>query len=380
MMYDSDRQIKGRAGDENSVSDEMKSCKLLLEDSSLCTVDDLALARKRMVLVETSSSIDAPTTQSMSTIFPCEIQKQILCHLNWESLIHLRGTNRYYRDIVGECQGIWQAHHDKRWNNGKCRNTCLASKGLKFWSRTKSWTLHAEMIEDGNWFGEYLRRSRLDQSVHLKLMKLIMEHPQSNRAWYDLMVDGKDIVDCLKRIISKERNRYTPWGGVLGVYSPLQVTAEEALIGISRCIALQEWKFLHDPLVEQLNLIERVQLEDGAMAIAKFYKSVEDILIHDNIHHCEEYALKELERLADIIKNRLTARSFASIEVNYPITEVVEEMKFLFDSFSGSVEAFRGNVDDYYDFKNSLISQVSTCAYIPHLRTHYIPMYRCTAL
>jgi len=319
-------------------------------------VDDLALARERMVLVETSSSMDAPSTQSMSTFFPCEIQKQILRHLDWESLLHLRGTNRYYRDIVGECQDILQAHHDKRWNNGKCRNTWLASKGLKFWSRTKSWTLHAEMIEDGNWFGEYLRRSRLDQSVHLKLTKLIMEHPQSNGAWYDLMVDGKDIVDCLKRIISKERNINTPFPGrVLGVYSPLQVTAEKALIGISRCIALQEWKFLHDPLVEQPNLIESVQLEDGAMAIAKFYESVEDILIHDNIHHCEEYALKELERLADIIKNRLTARSV----VNYPIMEVIEEMKLLFDCFSGSVEAFRGNVDDYYDFKNSLISQVS---------------------
>ena len=327
-------------------------------------VDDLALARESMVLVETSSSTDAPSTQSMSTIFPCEIQKQILLHLDWESLIHLRGTNRYYWGIVSECQGIWQAHHDKRWSNGKCRNTWLASKGLNFWSRTKSWTLHAEMIEDGNWFGEYLRRSRLDQSVHLKLMKLIMEHPQSNGAWYDLMVDGKDIVDCLKRIISKERNRNTPFPGrVLGVYSPLQVTAEKALIGISRCIALQEWKFLHDPLVEQSNLIERVQLEDGAMAIEKFYESVEDILIHDNIHHCEEYALKELKRLADIIKNRLTARSFASIEVYYPIMVVVEEMKFLFDSFSGSVEAFRGNVDDYYDFKNSLISQVSHAHY-----------------
>ena len=103
-----------------------------------------------------------------------------------------------------------------------------------------------------------------------------------------------------------------------------------------------------------MNLVERVQLEDGALAIEKVYESVEDILIHDNIHHFEEYALKELERLAVIIKNRLTARSFASIEVNHPIMEVVEEMKFLFDSFSGSVEAFRGNVDDYYNPKNSL--------------------------
>jgi hypothetical protein len=317
------------------------------------------LARERMVLVETSASMNAQSTQPMSTIFPCEIQNQILRHLDWKSLINLRGTNRYYRDIVSECQGIWKAYHDKRWSNGKCRNTCLASKGLKFWSRTKSWTLHAEKIEDGNWFGEYLRRSRLDQSVPLKLMKLTMEHFQSSGVWYDLMVDGKDIVDCLKKYISKDRNRNMSFPGRIGEYSPLQATAEKALIGISRCIALQEWKFLHDPFVKQLNLVERVQLEDGALAIEKVYESVEDILIHDNIHHFEEYALKELERLAVIIKNRLTARSFASIEVNHPIMEVVEEMKFLFDSFSGSVEAFRGNVDDYYNPKNSLISQVS---------------------
>ncbi len=178
------------------------------------------------------------------------------------------------------------------------------------------------------------------------------------------MVDGEDIVDCLKRIIAKERDRNTSIHGRIGVYQPLQVTAEKALMGISRCIAYQEWKFLHDPSVTELKLVEGVQLEDGAMVIAKFFESVEDILIHDNIHQSEENSLKELDRLADIIMNRLTTRPFASCEVNHPIMEVVEDMKFLFDSLGGSVEAFRGNVDDYYDPKNSLIWQVSHAIYL----------------
>lgn len=340
--------------------------------------DDLALARESMVLVQRSES----SRQSV-TIFPREIQVQILRHLDWKSLMNLRRTNCYYQGIVGECQDIWKTHHDGRWINGKCRDTWLASRGLKYWSRTKNWTLHAEKIEDGNWFDEFLRRSRLDQSVHLKLLKLIVEHSQSNDVWYDLMAHGKDIVDCLKRIIAKERERNASLPGRIGVCSPLQVTGEKVLMGISRCIALQEWKFLHE--VKQLKLVERVQLEDGAMAIAKFYESVDDILTHDSIHQFEEYVLCELDRLADIIKNRLTARSYASVEAKHPIMDVVEEMKFLFDVTSATDEAFRGNVDDYYDPKNSLISQVSHMQIPSVLRSlqtrHHINFaYFCFAL
>jgi hypothetical protein len=313
---------------------------------------------RKMAHAYSSSSVDESSMQSIDTIFPREIQNQIVRNLDSKSLIDLRGTNRSYRDIVDGCQSIWKIHHDRRWSNGKRRTTRLASKGLTVWSSKKQWTLHAKNIDDGNWFGEFLRRSRLDRSVHFKLRKLMMENSRSNEVWYDMMVDGKDTVDCLKRIIAKEKEATTSLSGTSDEFSQLQVTAEKALLGISRCIALQEWKFLHDPSVKQVRHPERLQLEDGAMTIEKFCASVEDIITHDNIHQSEEYAIHELESLAEIIKNRLDAQVHASIEAKHSIMTVVEEMKFLFDSSGESDDVFRGNVDDYYDPQNSLISQV----------------------
>ena len=121
-----------------------------------------------------SSSVDESSTQSIDTIIPSEIQNQIIRCLDCSSLLHLRGTNRSYRDFVDGCQIIWKMHHDGRWINGKCRTTRLASKGLTVWSSKKQWTLHAQKIEDGNWFGEFLRRSRLDRSVNFKLKNLMV--------------------------------------------------------------------------------------------------------------------------------------------------------------------------------------------------------------
>ena len=47
---------------------------------------------------------------SISTIFPTEIQKLILRHIDWRALIHLRATNKYYYDIItNKCQDLWKA-------------------------------------------------------------------------------------------------------------------------------------------------------------------------------------------------------------------------------------------------------------------------------
>eukprot|EP00571_Detonula_confervacea_P013629 CAMPEP_0172310856 /NCGR_PEP_ID=MMETSP1058-20130122/12772_1 /TAXON_ID=83371 /ORGANISM="Detonula confervacea, Strain CCMP 353" /LENGTH=462 /DNA_ID=CAMNT_0013023823 /DNA_START=168 /DNA_END=1553 /DNA_ORIENTATION=- len=307
----------------------------------------------------------------ISAIFPNEIQKIILRHLDWQALIHLRATNRHYCDIItNDCQDIWKARHDARWTNGKRRTTWLAFKGLKYWSRTKNWTLHAETIVEGNWYNECLRRSRLDQSVAPRLLALDVGQSQQNEIWYGLMADGQDIVDCLKVIVAKERKlSLDAWMAQRIELPPstLQVVGEKVLTGISRSVAYQEWKFLHDPVVKRYKLKDRVQLEDGAIAIAKFYDGADQIVTSDWIHSfAEVYVLQELDQLANIVKGRLHMRSCGQIGSNYPILEVLEEMKFLFNN-SGLTDdddmptAFSGNVDDYYHQDNSLIHHCLHC-------------------
>jgi len=342
-------------------------------DSPNNAVDSLLAS---ILLEETTDDDNATPSPSPSsiiiTIFPTEIQKLILRHLDWPDLLHMRAANRNYRTIItSQISDVWKARHNARWVNGKRRTTWLTFKGSKLWSEKKHWTLHPEheIGEADGWFDEFLRRSRLDRTVPLRLIALRAEEDRqprtNNDTWYGLMVDGQDIVDCLKKIVVKRRDMSSKaWSTQVGFppSSTLQVMGEKVLTGISRVVAYQEWKFLHDPCVEQYKLDDKIQLEDGAMAIAKFYESAEHIIDSHWIHDfAEAFTLKELDRLAGIIKNRLCIRSHAQVGSKYPILEVMEEMKFLFDNpdlrdDDGSPLAFRGNVDNYYDHHNSLIS------------------------
>mmetsp|Transcript_13541 Transcript_13541/g.23051 ORF Transcript_13541/g.23051 Transcript_13541/m.23051 type:complete len:517 (-) Transcript_13541:475-2025(-) len=301
------------------------------------------------------------------TTFPTEIQTLFLRHLDWQSLLHLRATNRYYRHIISShdcCHNLWKTHHDNRWPNGKRRSTRCSSR-IETWSRQKHWKTHpAEILEGNQWFVEFLRRYHLDQSVLPRLMELDVEQQSqlsnnNHQEWYSLMADGEDIVDCLKRIISLHKHLETS--------SSLVAAGEKVLNGICRCVAYQEWKFLHDPTV-----LPQAHVEDGAIAIAKFYEKHDMVMKEKCIHSWEDCVLRDLENLAGIVRKRLEKRSCILVDSQYPIRDVIEEMKCLFcapdpedvgsstQSNEGYFELckhyFRGNINDYYNHHNSLIN------------------------
>jgi hypothetical protein len=123
-------------------------------------------------------------------------------------------------------------------------------------------------------------------------------------------------------------------------------------------LAFQEWKFLHSSSNSS-------STEDGANAIEKLHVTSDHMV---SGYDPKGYTYMELDRLACIIKNRLdrVAEEVGMLDNCYPIMDVVEEMKYLFDrsintSCLFSTGAFQGNSGDYYDYCNSLtlIAEVS---------------------
>lgn len=224
------------------------------------------------------------------------------------------------------------------------------------------WMAHpVVMHDDDNWIKEFMRRCRNDRAVLPKLIELnvVFEEEQSSsssqsqsnnntNAWYYLMREGEDIIDCVKSIILKHREIPD---------STVDVVGEKVLNGISRCVAYQKWRYLHDAMV-----LPHTRVEDGAIAIAKLYDKHDSIMRDERIHSWEKFVLNELDHCADVVKQRLYNRSCAlDVDSKYSILEVIEEMKYLFrnpDSKEDdrSVPPFRGNVDDYYNHTNSLIN------------------------
>ena len=275
---------------------------------------------------------------------------------------------------------MWKFHHDRRWTNGKRYSTDerLVSMGIYDWSRENNWSLHVEEEEEEeveedrneskkniNWFDEFLRRSRLDHNVHGKLDLLIhmMGYNIGNQTalqikndvWSYLLSHGSDIVDCLLSIIINNNKGEVQVGPT---YFAMKV-----LLGISRCIVFQEWKFLHNSSISSSLL----QVEDGAITIEKLYITLDQMISYRAIDkkmmskRNKDFVHKELDTLACVIKHRLDEsaeiRGQQQRQLD-PIMDVVEEMKYLFDH-SLSTLAFRGNTENYYDYNNSLISEVS---------------------
>jgi hypothetical protein len=197
------------------------------------------------------------------------------------------------------------------------------------WSRRNGWAAHRptgpqikDVLVDGNWFAEYLYRSKVDM-LALQLIENIQQRTSEGREDLKRLLSlGEDVID----IIQKDADRNKCF-----------------LVDIHRYMAYEEWKFLHDSGVKTV-------IEDGALAIAKFF-SGKDLL---------DMISAILSSLAFTLEIRVGVRfgfaNDAADECPYPIREILIETSNFFAMMS-----FEGNVDDYYDPNNSLIDAVLIC-------------------
>jgi len=218
------------------------------------------------------------------------------------------------------------------------------------WSGLSGWLIHiAVMLDSQNWSKEFIRRGKVDQSVMSRLTTLenqINQSQSTHEVWQSLMTDGIDIVDCIKHIIRK--------------YPTLNTVGSKVLNGISRCVAYQEWRYLHDR-----DILPLTNVEDGSIVIAKFYDTANVITEQRTLHDWEHDVQRQLDHLAELVKTRLMINmTTKDVEVDgiitseFQIRDVIEEMKSLFRNspIFDDIYTFHGNRDDYYNHTNSLIN------------------------
>ncbi|KAL7464329.1 hypothetical protein ACHAXS_004659 [Conticribra weissflogii] len=309
--------------------------------------------------------------QSLSNFFPTEVMVLLFRYLDAVSLTRARSTCRVYRDLItSSCNDIWKSLHHEKWPNGKRTHSRLRNERTT-WSRI-GWmanTTSANSNDEGssadvavelNWYREFLKRARLDASVLRRIVILDTNQSTENTIWFSLMQDGEDIIDKIKIILGEHRRTPNP---------ELCRTCEKVLNGITRCTAYQEWKYLNE-------MGTVATIEDGAIAIAKFYQNHEKIMSCHNIHDIDKFTTKMLGNMAKIIQTRIEERlgmknadkpnpwstkNECKTSSCFPLMEVIEEMKLFFETGyyeEISIDPFRGNESDYYNHENSLIDHV----------------------
>mmetsp|Transcript_741 Transcript_741/g.1525 ORF Transcript_741/g.1525 Transcript_741/m.1525 type:complete len:473 (-) Transcript_741:269-1687(-) len=309
--------------------------------------------------------------KSISHSVPNEVLVLILKYLDAVSLTRTRSTCRVYRDIItSSCNDIWKSLHDEKWPNGKRTHSRLRNENTT-WSRI-GWMVNStaenssdegsstDVATEVNWHREFMKRARLDASVFRRIMSLDINRSTENTIWFSLMQDGEDIIDKIKSILFEHRQTPNP---------ELCRTCEMVLNGIARCTAYQEWRYLNE-------MGREANIEDGAIAIAKFYQNHEKIMSSNNLHDIDRYTTEMLGNMAKIIQTRLEERlgienvdkpnpwstkNERKTSSSYPLMEVIEEMKLFFETGyynDISINPFRGNESDYYNHNNSLIDCV----------------------
>ncbi|KAL7476641.1 hypothetical protein ACHAW6_002489 [Cyclotella cf. meneghiniana] len=307
---------------------------------------------------------------SISTL-PPDVQHVMLRHLDVASMFRLLLTCRQYHTIIStDCNKIWKNHHDLRWTYGKFRPKRHRDQIIT-WSRENGWAAHRPamdpqlgQVEDaGDWFHEYIYRSKVDMSVLPNLINL-----SSRDCWSKLVRYGEDIIDKvlavmvgervdddLKSIARRGENFSDVFNKVIGITEmsePLTIhqdlvirSGRKFLSHVGRYIAYQEWRFLIESDVDTL-------IEDGAITISKFY-----------CYQDHEYIFSQLDLLANWLQKRLKQRLGEPAQSTYPIRDILIEMGYLFGASAlfgedlGEIP-FLGNSHDYYNPTNSLIHHV----------------------
>ncbi|EJK44523.1 hypothetical protein THAOC_36926, partial [Thalassiosira oceanica] len=226
-----------------------------------------------------------------------------------------------------------------------------------------------------DWFREFRRRLLLDQSVMGRLGELETDQSNGNETWHGLMRDGPDIIDEIGNICLSED---------LG--SLLRKKCNVVLVGIARFAAYARWRRMNNG-DDTSN-----RLEDGALVISSFYSSAKWLLTalvcnltpgqllgphvdtstltsghhvystETAFHHRKKVKVyHELDRLSELVADRLQFGREPKIDGRQSILQVLEGMKLLFEPPADghmTYNSFAGNFDDYYNPSNSLIDRV----------------------
>jgi len=322
------------------------------------------------------------------------------CQELWNGYITLRWPNG-----KGKTPLLHHNHH----YGGKQSNIDFIN-----WSATNNWNIHPPQNYSTVVLGfqEFHRRSLSDHRTVELLRTLSLEcisvhhlpprfpgeeivqirgmtESEDNSNWISLMKSGEDCIDCVKKYIIRKKKYLTSF-----LFSNDFLVLEEAsrdyryakkcvqnsvkvLGGIWRLAFCQQLRYHLDSTMKSEEEQQQSLIETGAISIAKFYATISCSVDDDGdddddgggggggggekdmeklIHGIEENVESQFLELTNIIKLRLGNR--LGQNENYPLMEVIEEMRSIFGEDEEDEDKFRGNSANYYDAKNSLLDEV----------------------
>lgn len=329
-----------------------------------------------------------------------DVQQIMLSYLRWEDLLQLRTTNSHYRDVItNDCQELWNGYIALRWPNGKGKTPLLhhhhyggkkqSNQDFINWSVANNWNIHPPQnystVVVG--FQEFHRRSLSDyrtvelletltvdcKSVHYLPPRVPgedavqirgMTESDDNSNWISLMKSGEDCIDCVKKFIIRRNKEGSSTSRDCTYEKKCAQNSVKVLGGIWRLAFCQQLRYHLDSTTKSEEQQQSL-IETGAIAIAKFYATIscsvdddddDDKTMEARIHRVQENVESQFLELTNIIKLRLSNR--LGQNGNYPLIEVIDEMRSIFSEDEEDEDKFRGNSANYYDAKNSLLDEV----------------------
>ena len=350
-----------------------------------------------------------PTNIILHHVFPL---------LQVPDLIHLSATcQSFHRWIVFSCEELWKCRCLTRWNyssssssrnrqnvsrkfyqmirlheevplsDDDVRNRLLKKSDVKDQTREKFKirnNVRDNIINNINnnnrekdegegegfiicWYEEYKRRCLLDATVPERLKRLNERRTcNEDDGWCSLLLDGPDILEKLQELAAND----SCIEGEERVSYGLADTARETLMGIHRFWTCLDW---YNLLKRLQSSEEEVDIDDGAILIARLYQTSSNVMTTGTTLHTLEISVHHaLEEKANLLKQRLGQNQQYNETNSSQLSRnqiIVKEMRFFFQSVNEQREhqglpsadrsdKLRGNITDYYNFNNSLLDQI----------------------
>ena len=325
-------------------------------------------------------SILTPSSPSHFTSLPLDtVQYYLLPFLQDSEIAFLAVTNKWYRHILVLVVG------DKQDLEDTCFADCLWKRLVTQRWKSLTFPQHLEMcssttveLDDTRssktsaWYMEYSYRAKQDCRT-LDLVKDLLSRVQHKskhdmeHIWCDLLCQGNDAKDVLRSLSGPIQRRERVYDD-----PTVESMAEEVWMGIHRFSICKQIQYVCAYRGGHVQSSTRngedppfLSLEDGALLISHFFQNADKLKAeYDNDFSLTQFVDQELTQLAESLILRLNKNDETG---SYSILDVFKEMQTFFqpptnenvsDDESNDIKPFRGNQQDYYNYKNSLLDEV----------------------
>eukprot|EP00550_Attheya_septentrionalis_P000682 CAMPEP_0198287698 /NCGR_PEP_ID=MMETSP1449-20131203/6412_1 /TAXON_ID=420275 /ORGANISM="Attheya septentrionalis, Strain CCMP2084" /LENGTH=480 /DNA_ID=CAMNT_0043985679 /DNA_START=37 /DNA_END=1479 /DNA_ORIENTATION=- len=290
-----------------------------------------------------------------------------------EGICRLSSSCRLFRELVKENDDIWKQLHNSRWSVGNRNNIGAISM----------------------WKDDYVRRHGIDVCA-VKILRdcvsqIVVTNPtetgtgtqnQDSRKVnvLDILASREEVYDVLRAIAIHDASNVLVRRFVSSniPVDLLRYLAASMMVHTHRESVARRWGDLFSRSggieYQASRLTDGELLECGTLLLVEFYFPAHDLLEATSPQELLLCVTSQIDSLVNDFRSRIDVTPSS----NEPSKDVRSKIQLL-NEFLFSEVGFRGNVDNYYDYRNSLLNHVlDTKQGIPlSLSALYVCICRC---